>query len=1026
MLFHHVTPAVQLVCLETTLDVQREIEEASASSVYLTERPFYALEDNGRAWQSRMCGSACTNEWFQVDFGAPRPVCRVKLKFQGTAGTPGSWDILGSNTGNHDDFAVIGSGSAAHCGQNTVHNNGVTYGNFLGGTQKRVRYIRILFHTHAACAQNTDFFALENIEMTGMSDAPTLPPPPPLSPPRPPCSPPGHPPSPSTPPSPPPSPLPPCPPPTPPPPLTPPTPPSPPPPPAHPPASPHLCSEQSVVAGRVNVEWAGWDSCTSISPIMGYNIEIDCVKYYKKLYGTVIPCEPNNANTVCTQPEHKAVGCPPPTPPSAPPSPTPPPPQPPWHDLVTATGPSQQVTALGTRYCGARPTCESTAGGGGTWNALATGISCGARITMLTSTSDGADGKRTHLESCQFVASRFWSVCGGCMPIASTVGCASYQMMAVNTALGPPMASTGQFVASPAFACERCQSDPHGACAGFTFDAESIVKIPTLASFVTTATGYNVVAAANKRAFVYTSLVSAVASSATTYIDAVSTASAVAKRECINLDDARDNSLSFADCQSYAADIGAVFDDSRGGVYTICWVTASGTNVESSTPTIASQVCDPNHIGYGWGTCWCNVDNTPFEWTTHAGQMGADFFGTTVGAGSPTGPDWNCCPPSESASSVEACKAQCLATNGCLMITFITGPVVGNMCWAHINTLLTDNGQASGVPWTPYGVNDGTYAVSYTWAQVDTSISPPPPPYLPSEACEAQGFRRHDGATLKLAGTTLRAIDTGNVESGFTSITDCCAACLGIEPPSAPPPPPDDGSTALLCENECDDWNDVATEELGGHYAYAGYIYGQTTSGDVFGEASFADGSGLWHQYFLSNMGTETCCEGSVFNAEAVKPKVYSNEKPVHEGWRLNGVCEDGTAPEAGYEANAPLLQSVAPYRLAIDQPVSYTTTRGGVPTTHTWSNAPSSGNLVTKVNGGFVYNYWPCNYGTCVDTRTRAFSIHNLTDPQFQSTIILHIVLTPACSPLPLERLRLRRLRAAQRAGVRAAQAHR
>ena len=50
MLFHHVTPAVQLVCLETTLDVQREIEEASASSVYLTERPFYALEDNGRAW----------------------------------------------------------------------------------------------------------------------------------------------------------------------------------------------------------------------------------------------------------------------------------------------------------------------------------------------------------------------------------------------------------------------------------------------------------------------------------------------------------------------------------------------------------------------------------------------------------------------------------------------------------------------------------------------------------------------------------------------------------------------------------------------------------------------------------------------------------------------------------------------------------------------------------------------------------------------------------------------------------------
>jgi len=258
--------------------------------------------------------------------------------------------------------------------------------------------------------------------------------------------------------------------------------------------------------------------------------------------------------------------------------------------------------------------------------------------------------------------------------------------------------------------------------------------------------------------------------------------------------------------------------------------------------------------------------------------------------------------------------------------------------------------------------------------------SPPPPPFAPEQACEARSFQRLerdaaqvDAPFLSLGGSTVRTIDTANPETvGFSSVTDCCQACLELQPPSAPPPPPG----VLVCENDGDDWSDMNANGD----SYAGYLYEWIDELAAQGRSSFANpgsacpnGNSCWRGYVMSILDERNAYSGNPQET----PWYDHSQRDTGRAWAGNGKCEDGLPPEPGYEANAiPQLGTrvAAPYVLFIrteGQVLSATRGRGGLPSTTRYVGWSATGDDAALVLGTQGWWYWPTNPGASCTTQT-------------------------------------------------------
>ena len=136
-----------------------------------------------------------------------------------------------------------------------------------------------------------------------------------------------------------------------------------------------------------------------------------------------------------------------------------------------------------------------------------------------------------------------------------------------------------------------------------------------------------------------------------------------------------------------------------------------------------------------------------------------------------------------------------------------------------------------------------------------------------------------------------------------------------------------------------------------------------------------------WAYWSLSAFKTN-CRDKGFGGCDNLLP-TYDKTAPAHHGWEGNGICEDGEAPGSGYEANAIKGGGhQAPYLIHISTDVSFTPTRGGTPSTHTFDYLPhgaagpmtvgdSTGSVVGA--SGRMYVYWPCNRGyDCADCGPR------------------------------------------------------
>ena len=195
----------QSICFERPGDVSRSVTEVRASSVVVPTRPNNVINSDHRlVWWSESCTRAtqCPEQWIQIDFGQPRPACKLKMRFEGAIGTPGSYDVFTSDTAADGSFIKVNTFyNTIGCDSNAYVEHSLTGSGFTG-LAGRHRYIRIVFRTHHACAQNTNLWAVDHIDVTGAPDTPHPPPPPP-PPPTPPPSSPAYPPPPSASPSPP-------------------------------------------------------------------------------------------------------------------------------------------------------------------------------------------------------------------------------------------------------------------------------------------------------------------------------------------------------------------------------------------------------------------------------------------------------------------------------------------------------------------------------------------------------------------------------------------------------------------------------------------------------------------------------------------------------------------------------------------------------------------------------------------------------------------------------------------------------
>jgi hypothetical protein len=265
-------------------------------------------------------------------------------------------------------------------------------------------------------------------------------------------------------------------------------------------------------------------------------------------------------------------------------------------------------------------------------------------------------------------------------------------------------------------------------------------------------------------------------------------------------------------------------------------------------------------------------------------------------------------------------------------------------------------------------LRDGTTTMTTQFGRhafLHTSLvtSPSPPPTNPTVSSTAQcaelGFQKIVNASsiIGLGGNMLVSYDLTTADTA--NVADCCRRCLETAPPSAPPQPASP-PFATICENSCDDWNEVT--ELDN--SYAGYLYenvgGENGDGIVNVDSEC---SGCWKAWLLSALGIdENLCLACRVGEHAQTPTLpYTRNLPDgRKGFTNNSRCEDGLTPEVGYTSNdVPIstnskrAQYYVKLSNSLPHDASFTTTRGGTPSSRTFF-----------ANHKNAYLYWPCNVG--------------------------------------------------------------